>query len=261
MPSKRGLGWPWDYPAFHFPVYTSCDKITWLFNWELWVPPGLPSSIEWVPCVPTAAQAKDIMPFLSDIIGNKKANVSYLLGFNEPEIPDQANLSVEEAVKLWREVVLPAKSKFGLKLGSPGVSSDVGRSKPWLDRFFGQLEGDAQVDFLVVHWYGPRFTDFKTYLEDMHSTYKLPLWVNEFACSTMGNGEVSEQEVEAFMKEALPWLDECEWVERYAYFGNGQGKTVGPWVGKKNDFCEMSEDCEGSDGRKLTGVGRLYAEL
>ena len=85
------------------------------------------------------------------------------------------------------------------------------------------------------------------------------MWVNEFACSSMGDGETSEGEVETFIREAVPWLEECDFVERYAYFGNGQGSTVGEWVGRKNDF-SVKEDRRGG-GRVLSAVGKLYTEL
>ena len=208
----------------------------------------------------TAAQIPDLIPFLSDISA-RGVPITHLLGFNEPEIDSQANLPVEQAVKLWRSDVLPAKQRFGVRLGSPGMSSDVGRSKVWLGAFFEQLGEEAGVDFLVLHWYGARFEDMKRFLVDMHDTFKLPVWVNEFACSKMGDGEIGEEEVERFLREAVKWLEQCEWVERYAYFGNGQGRTVGSWVGVKNDFCEEVEGCEGTDGRQLSRIGRLYATL
>ncbi|OAP56802.1 hypothetical protein AYL99_08914 [Fonsecaea erecta] len=269
---KRGLGWPWDQPSTHFALYqphATSGKISWIFNWECWIPDGVPPGVEWVPCVRTAANARDQLdPFLTDIIQNRGIQVSALLGFNEPEIPDQANLPAHEAAKLWTEVVVPAKRKFRLRLGSPGMSSDVSRSKPWLNSFLSILAGAHEMDFLVVHWYGPHFADMRAFLEDMHATYGLPLWVNEFACSTMGNGEAaSVDEVEAFIKEAVPWLDACDWVERYAYFGN---KNVGVWVGRANNFTEEDEDEEAGDGAKetdgrprprLTRVSRLYCEL
>ena len=141
------------------------------------------------------------------------------------------------------------------------MSSDVSRSKPWLDGFFSRLGGGSGVDFLVVHWYGPRWEDMRCFLEDMHTTYKLPLWVNEFACSTMGNGMAKEEDVENFMMEALPWLEACSWVEKYAYFGNGQGRTVGDWVGTASDFLEPAQGCDETDGRQLTRIGMLYAGI
>lgn len=263
-PGKRGLCWPWDQPGSHFKLFephtSTTGKIKWLFNWELWVPDSLPPGIEWIPCVRTAAQAKDIDPFLTDILQHR--TTSALLGFNEPEIPDQANLGVEATVALWRDVVLPAKTKFRLRQGSPGMSSDVGRSKPWLDSFLAQLGGDAGIDFLVLHWYGPRFAEMRAFLEDMHQTYRLPVWLNEFACSKMGNGEASVEEVSEFLREALPWLDACPWIERYAYFGH---KDVGEWVGRASNFSEPTEQAAETEpeteARRLTQVARLYCEL
>lgn len=259
---KRGLGWPWDQPGSHFKLYqpyASSGKISWLFNWECWVPENIVPEIEWIPCIRTASNCRDQLdPFLTDIIQNRGVKTTALLGFNEPEIPDQANLSVEEAVQLWRDVVIPAKRKFGLRLGSPGMSSDVSRSKPWQTAFLSQLGGQDEIDFLVVHWYGSHFGDMKSFLEDIHQTYGLPLWVNEFACSTMGNGEASVEEVEAFMKEAIPWLEGCEWTERYAYFGN---KDVGAWVGRSSNFTEQVEGAAETDGKALTRIGKLYCGL
>lgn len=254
---KRGLGWPWNQPASHFTSYQpyiSSGQISWLFNWEVWVPDALPTELEWIPCVRTESNTKDVDPFLSDILQNRGFKTSSILGFNEPEIPEQANLSVERAVELWKQVVLPAKAKFGLTLGSPGMSSDLDRSKPWLNSFLSQLAGQDGIDFLVVHWYGLQFKDMRGFLEDMHTTYGLPIWLNEFACTRMGNGEITVAEVEGFMREALPWLDACPWIERYAYFGN---RDVGPWVGRANDFTESTE----GEASKLTPVGRLYCEL
>lgn len=257
-PRKRGLGWPWDEPSADFKLYepyAATGKISWLFNWEVWIPDSVPSGMEWVPCVRKAENARDQLdPFLTDIVHNRRIHTTALLGFNEPEMHEQANLGVEAAVQLWKEKVLPVKRKFGLRLGSPGMTSDVSKSKAWLSSFLAHLKGQDEIDFVVVHWYGLHFADMRAFLEDMHQTYRLPLWVNEFACSKMGNGEASVGDVEAFMKEALPWLDACPWIERYAAFGN---KDVGPWVGTASNFTEPA----GTGGRRLTRVGKLYCEL
>ena len=183
-----------------------------------------------------------------------------MLGFNEPEVQEQAGMGVEEAVGLWRDVVLPVKKKMGLRLGSPGMSSDANRSLPWLDSFFEKLGGveASGVDFLVLHWYGMDVEEMKRWLEMCHDRYGgLKVWVNEWACSRMGQiGEsCSEGEVEAFVREGMRWMDVCEWVERYAYFGMGQGRTVGGWVGEGSNFVEGMKGEE-----RLTRVGRVYCE-
>lgn len=289
---KKGLGWPWDSPANHFPLYSSFNSstISWLFNWELWVPPGLPQTIEWVPCVRTAEKVHDILPFLTDIT-NTNPNIPVIknfLGFNEPDIESQANLTPAKAAELWAQYILPAKQKFGFRLGSPGMSSDTSKSVPWLDEFLflfmphsssqlADIGADtasglrkwaaqkAEIDFLVVHWYGGRFGDMKDFLYLMHERYGLPVWVNEFACSNMGHaqGETGEGEVEAFLREGIPWLESTEWIEKYAYFGIGQGSEIGGWVGRKNNFTEIAGDssCEETGGRRLSKTGKLYLEL
>lgn len=62
-PSKRGLGWPYDNKAPAFKPYEAAVKdhtLTWLFNWEMWKPEGLPAGLTYVPQVRTAAEAGKI---------------------------------------------------------------------------------------------------------------------------------------------------------------------------------------------------------
>ena len=83
-----------------------------------------------------------------------------------------------------------------------------------MDGFLGGLGEGEGPDFLTVHWYGRNFGDMRWFLEECHRRWGLKLWVNEFACSSMGQGETSEEEVVGFMREAVPWLDGCDFVER-----------------------------------------------
>ncbi|KPI39404.1 uncharacterized protein AB675_5039 [Cyphellophora attinorum] len=260
--SKRGIGIPWDTTpetlSLIFPTSTSHPPtiISWCFNWELWRPP-LPSSdthpIEWVPCIRTAAQIPDLLPFLTDISRTHK--ITHLLGFNEPEIPEQANLSPSDAARLWRDQVLPAAKQLGLRVGSPGMCSDPARALPWLDEWFGLLGGveGSGVEFLVLHWYGMDLGGLKDWVGRVRERYGgLRVWVNEFACCSLGGEAVGEEEVERFVRESTAWMDGEEGVERYAYFGMGQGGTVGRWVGEGSDFVK---------GDGVTKVGKGYLGL
>ena len=266
--SKRGLGWPWNNTAPEFAPYNpaiASGKISWLFNWEMWKPDGTPSSsadtgagFDYVPQVRTAAQAPQIDQFLTP----RGDQLTHFLAFNEPEITSQANLSVADAVALWTQYVLPAKAKFGFRLGSPGMSSDPAKGKPWLQEFLAALEQQQQqkggvdgdgIDFIVVHWYGTQVEQLASFLGDMHQTFGKPLWLTEFACTSMrADAPVTTGQVEEFVKQALPFLDGCEFVERYAYFG--AMKSVGDWVGEASCL-------HGKDGAGLTAVGKLYSEL
>lgn len=262
---KRGLSWPWNNDSKHFRLYRDyCapgGKLTWLYNWEMWMPADLPRELDYVPCVRTAAQAEQIDSFLTTLQRDRGA-VTAFLGFNEPEIPSQANLSVSLAVELWKRQVVPAKAKFNFRLGSPGISSDA-KGKEWLLEFFKHFKhGEDEVDFVVAHWYGADFTHLQAHLEDLYGTFKKPVWLNEFAYSHMGDPikPPTTEMVESLMIKALPWLDSCPFVERYAYFG--APADVGEWVGRASNFTEDAVDAEVSvEGKRLTKVGRMYCEM
>lgn len=248
-PSKRGLGWPWDNPESAFSIYEPSIKnnhIEWLFNWEMWKPKGFPAGLDYTPQVRLGNQASTIDQFLTTLGVGK---VGHFIGFNEPDIAAEANMSVADGVKLWKQYVLPAKGKFKFRLGSPAMSNGP-NGKKWLQEFIQQLGGieKAEIDFVVCHWYGTDLNNFKNYVEDMHKTFNKPVWVNEFAYSHLNaNQQPTVQQVEGFMKDALKWLDAQGYVERYAWFGAKM--DVGAMVGSANNL---------TGGGHLTDVGKIY---
>jgi hypothetical protein len=163
----------------------------------------------------------------------------------------ESNIPVTTAVSLWSQFVEPAKSKFHFRLGSPAMTS-APAGKAWLSEFFRQLGGNASVDFVVVHWYGTDVHQLQSFLADMYSSFGKPLWLTEFAFSQFGAEPApTAPQVEAFMRAAIPFLDSCPYVERYAYFG--APTNVGGWVGEANNFSDR--------GHSITSIGKLYLEL
>ena len=49
------------------------------------------------------------------------SSTTHLLGFNEPNLRHQSNLTAKQACKLWPTVTAAAR-KHGLKLGSPAAN-------------------------------------------------------------------------------------------------------------------------------------------
>ena len=144
-----------------------------------------------------------------------------LLGFNEPDLGGQANMTVEQAVALW-----PQLDGTGMRLGAPAVASGADVPGQWLDRFMASAGGT--VDFVPLHWYGGNFTDpaastedLRGYLERAHARYGKPIWVTEFALMRFPGGGVEyatpEQEA-AFVSAATAMLNGLPYVERYAWF-------------------------------------------
>ncbi|WP_433343482.1 sigma-70 family RNA polymerase sigma factor [Streptomyces sp. CA-253872] len=156
-------------------------------------------------------------------LATARANGPYLLGFNEPDMDGQANLSVERALALW-----PKLMEHGKILGSPAVAYGGDTPGGWLDRFMtGARERGYRVDFVAVHWYGGDFRteaavqQLKSYLEAVHRRYGKPVWLTEFALTDFSQGVrfPAPAEQAAFLSSATRMLDTLPWLQRYAWFG------------------------------------------
>jgi hypothetical protein len=146
-----------------------------------------------------------------------------LLGFNEPDNSGQSNMLVSQALSLW-----PRLMATGLRLGSPAVAANAATPGSWLDQFMhGAKKRHYRVNFIAVHWYGGDFTtnaavqQLKSYLQAIHSRYKLPLWLTEFALiSFAGPTPVfpTPKQQAAFLTAATQMLQRLPYVQRYAWF-------------------------------------------
>jgi hypothetical protein len=122
------------------------------------------------------------------------------------------------------------------RLGSPSVTNGPD-GLPWLENFM-KLCSDCDIQFVQAHWYGGGMADFKRYIETFYKRLGKPIWLTEFGLDQAN--ETPQKNLE-FLQEALKWLDETSYVERYAYFMAAPGK-----VGLVNE-----------DG-SLTEIGKLY---
>lgn len=144
-----------------------------------------------------------------------------VLGFNEPERSDQANMSAVEAARAWKQFIEPLRAR-GIRVGSPAISStDEGLN--WMSQFLDELNRvGGQIDFLALHWYGRGVDNFINWITSARQRFgdKYPVWVTEFACTSWDpNQPVSQEEVNEFIRESIAKLDSLPWIERYAWFG------------------------------------------
>ncbi|KAK4549494.1 hypothetical protein LTR36_006491 [Oleoguttula mirabilis] len=242
--SKRGLCWPNNNKDPVFLFSRPGSRVKWLYNWSQDQTPGA-SSLDFVPM-----QWNHVG--IDELHGKvKAANASCALAYNEPELPDQSNTSTELAAKEWLRCIEPMR-KAGIRCGSPGISS-APQGVVWLKDFLQRIrDGGSDVDFYAFHWYGVEVGQFYDYI---WSTYyqmpdqKKPVWITEFASTNWDKDNPLPQEhVENFAKTTAKYLDELEWVERYAWFGPHNGDGVGKWA-------RMLDD-EG----KLTPLGKAYRD-
>ncbi len=177
----------------------------------------------------------------------EKRGINHLLGFNEPDKKDQADMSVDQAISQW-----PKLLATGLRLGSPSTS-DGGLN--WLYQFMERADAAGlRVDFVTVHYYraanNPGDPDaaaaqFHQFLKAIHDRVKRPLWVTEWnnGASWTKAPDPSPKQQAAAIEAMIKMLDSTPFVERYAPF---------QWV----------EDCRlliGKDG-KLTPSGEVYRD-
>jgi len=177
-----------------------------------------------------------------------------LLGFNEPNLGRQSNLTADAACKLW-PALKKAAAKHSLKLGSPAAnhckpngagSQDSNCHMPpeeWFDSFFSLPGcGVDTVDFVATHKYGCNWTDTVEYVKSLHERYKKPIWLTEFSC-----GKATPEKQLAFMKNILPAFDAMpEVIPRYAWFVARGGTS------KIGDNDGLIED------HNLTMLGQYY---
>lgn len=165
--------------------------------------------------------------------------VPFLLGFNEPDHPKQANLTVEDALTKWP--ALAAKAGF---IVSPALAGNP-VTKDWLKRF---LKSGAKVDAIAVHWYkGADAGRFIKDLELIHAHFGKPIWVTEFAPQTAADSAASpdkftQAQVDAFIAASTRFMEKTPWVHRYAWHDSG--------IGTSALFTQSGE---------LTATGKAYA--
>lgn len=177
-----------------------------------------------------------------DILASGGRHSTHFLGFNEPDLDSQANLSPQEAADAWLKYLEPYAGK--VKLGSPAVTNGqkAGKGLNWLSKFLDACH-DCTVDFIAIHWYGHAgggggnegLQKFKDHIAKAREIAKgRPVWITEF----QPQGDQTEQA--NFLKKILPWLDDKgkSGVDRYAYW-------------KVDGFL--------ASGNKLTESGAVYA--
>ncbi|MDH6218638.1 sigma-70 family RNA polymerase sigma factor [Streptomyces pseudovenezuelae] len=215
--AKKGVG-VWTFNGVSQALGAS--GASWYYTWNT-QHQGVttPSSTSFVPMIWGADSVTD------GALAQARANGPYLLGFNEPDMAQQSNMSVEQALGLWPKLMAAGKT-----LGSPAVAYGGDTAGGWLDRFMsGAAAKGYRVDFITLHWYGgdfrtPQAVDqLKSYLAAVYARYHKPIWLTEYALIDFSQGTrfPSPQKQADFVTASTKALDGLSYVQRYAWFGLG----------------------------------------
>ncbi len=188
---------------------------------------------------------------------DKDSTIKYLLGFNEPNFKEQANMTPKQAAAAWPALQKIAR-KHDLKIVGPAVNycgncvSEGGTTYTnpftYLDDFFKACD-TCQVDFIGLHWYGAG-NSIMNYIGNARK-YKKPIWVTEFASWDYSSPVQNSAEQIKYLAGTTNFLERDPDVYRYSWFiGRRQtGQTTYPYI-----------DLYGADGM-LTELGKMYMNI
>ncbi len=246
---KRGLSYGHHSTA---DLQALAPGLSWYYNWYHQPEPSVINTyddynFDYVPMAWNGAFDKQAMhDFLST-----HPNVKYILGWNEPNFIDQANMTPSQAAAMWPDIEELA-DEFGLEIVGPAVNycgncvSENGTTYTdpikYLDDFFTACDG-CRVDHIAIHCYMANVSALQWYV-GLFKKYEKPIWLTEFAA---WEGDVTLEQQKSFMVGAVDYLENDPDVFRYAWF---TGRHTGaPYIGVLN----------GSG--VLTDLGKIYVNM
>jgi hypothetical protein len=173
-----------------------------------------------------------------------------VMGFNEPDRSDQANMTTDQAISRW-----PQLQALNEPLVSPAPANLFGG---WLDDFYTKADAKGyRVDFTGVHAY-PSSTSASSLISTLQSAYNTwgrPVWLTEFSVvDWSGSHTWSEQDNYKFLAEFMWRAEDLSWFKRYSLFLFSGTPSTNPWDGDGH-----RSDTFMPNNYTLTPFGELYA--
>ncbi len=253
--------------------------VSWTYNWAV-VPGRQPANLGGEGCDINFAPMcwngnwdnSQLTQYLTDHSGTR-----YLLGFNEPNFMEQANMTPAQAAQRWPELEALAQ-QYGTALVSPAlnfsgqsVGGRVWQPVDWLDAFIAEYnnlyDSDPRMDYIALHcymdyaaavdWYvnkylyvdnyNDNYPHLKRYFDEHGQT---PLLLTEFCSWENNNGNLNADFQVQSMVEKLQVLELSEHVAGYCWFmGHGNNNYGYPYY-------RMFES--NADDSPLTRLGTIY---
>lgn len=195
-------------------------NVGWYYNWRPFPKIGPVPGVEFVPMFWNAGDVT-----AENLAAVQKSAATHVLGFNEPDMEGQANMTPEECLEAWPKL-MPLKQRLGTP--APATSS-------WLEDFLPEAKRRSlRVDFVCVHRY-PDISDpgavgsIEEMLRDVYEKYGLPVWLTECGAADVSAwhqpqlSKPTPAMARTFLKKLLAMLEGLPFVERYAWFADRVG--------------------------------------
>ena len=245
--SKKGVAFSLRYESSWQERF---DKLNpyWHYSWNWEYKATYPSEVEFVPMIwGSGGVTQERMDYLNNLASS--GVIKNVLTFNEPDLLDQANMTVDEAVALW-----PLLETLSVPISSPVTSAPL---NDWMRTFMNKAAADnLRIDFVAIHIYHKNTpSNFLALVEEVYQTYGKPIWITEFAvrdtnATTSTPNKYSEAYVLSFMDEVLNALDQLDYVMRYSWFDPNSNNPKYPRLETADLISETNQ---------LTSLGDFYA--
>ena len=199
----------------------------------------------------------------------EQGHIRYVRGFNEPDLSDQANMTVEVALIHWER--LSRELHPDLRLISPAESWPRMGDNAWMVRFMqGVEERGLRMDYIAVHFYAEGLWPNQTvnHVRTVYQRWGRKVWLMETGVRYMpaGNNHAAnnftQAQIVTYMQELLPQLETMPELHRYSWFepSNSHARLYrGRLIGcPPNGFYTPFTTC---DEPVLTIVGQFYRSV
>lgn len=215
---------PWNWVTKKGIAHTTYQYLglnaTWRYDWN--DNSATNASLEFVPM--SWGSSGTLPASISQRIADR---LTHQLGFNEPDNPGQSGgynnfTDYNVTVPYYKELM-----KIGCRLVSPGCEESGVFTYLGPFNTLAKSSG-VRIDAVAIHWSdwegysagetgvsGQKIFDrFKIHLKKVYDMHGVPIWITEFNANPNRSAAIQE----AFMTLALPYLESCEYVERYSWF-------------------------------------------
>lgn len=195
-------------------LVSALTGVSWAYNWNMEPDGTLPNGVEYIPML----WGPKMYSGWSDAANSALSSGSkYLMGFNEPDVASQANLSPSQAASDYKQYMTPYANQATLVSPAVSNSGSSGQGLDWMKSFLSECS-DCKVSALAVHWYADAsltdyFKQFVNQAIDLANQNNIPeVWITEFQATGDDTSQVQ------FLTEIIPWLESQQGVGRYSYF-------------------------------------------
>ena len=244
---KKGVAFNLGYESSWQERFVKLNP-SWHYSWNWEYKDNYPSGVEFVPMIwGMGGLTQEKIDYLNNLAS--EGTIKNVLTFNEPDLGDQADMTVDEAVALW-----PLLETLSVPISSPATSAPL---NDWMREFMNKAEANnLRIDFVAIHIYNKNIAaNFLALVEEVYQAYGKPIWITEFAvrdmdATTSASNKYSEAYVLSFMNQVLTALDELDYVKRYSWFDPNSNNPKYPRLVTADLISETNV---------LTALGDFYA--